>query len=432
MARPSIVPGTSGDISVIEQVLLDSGSWVAVKQPTTGKAADPDKVAAVATAVAAKRPRRWRARVAHRDLDGKLREVTKFASTKGKAETELKAALRDRSAPAISDGLLRASMRFADAGQVWLDQIRRADSGIADSSRKDYIWGWGRYVAPSPFAQFTLAEANAVPRIRLFLQGVADKHGTGAAKSARTLVSNVLTLAVGDGVLEVNVAQQMKPAKRSVAVVKPLSEREKRLLEQGFTAEDMQLDTTRAFSADERAAIVAKVRADAEGSGMVRRADVADLVTFLAAVDPRIDEALRVRWDTVNFASGTVHIPGTKTETSDRTLSVASWAMDALRERHRLEGRPARGYVFHGPHGGLEDKRDQSNAAKALRRALDDVGHPWAVPHTFRRTVATLLDARGVPLPQIADYLGHADPSMTARKYLGRKPKDTTRAAANL
>ena len=88
--------------------------------------------------------------------------------------------------------------------------------------------------------------------------------------------------------------------------------------------------------------------------------------------------------------------------------------------------------MFHGPHGGLEDKRDLRNAARALRKVFDDAGHPWAIPHTCRRTVATLLDERGVPLAQIADYLGHADPAMTARRYLGRRPHDTTRAAANL
>jgi integrase len=45
---------------------------------------------------------------------------------------------------------------------------------------------------------------------------------------------------------------------------------------------------------------------------------------------------------------------------------------------------------------------------------------PWATPHTFRRTVATLASEGGVPIAQIADQLGHADPAMTASVYLGR------------
>jgi integrase len=33
--------------------------------------------------------------------------------------------------------------------------------------------------------------------------------------------------------------------------------------------------------------------------------------------------------------------------------------------------------------------------------------------HTFRKTVATLLDDAGLTARQVADILGHANPSMT-------------------
>ena len=107
---------------------------------------------------------------------------------------------------------------------------------------------------------------------------------------------------------------------------------------------------------------------------MTRRADVADLVAFLAAVGPRIDEAMRVRWEGVDFGAGAVHIPGTKTETSDRTLSVARWAMDALRERYHLEGSPPAGYVFHGPHGGLEESATSGTLLARCGRFLTTPG----------------------------------------------------------
>lgn len=68
---------------------------------------------------------------------------------------------------------------------------------------------------------------------------------------------------------------------------------------------------------------------------------------------------------------------------------------------------------------------------RAIRGVLDRAGYLWASPHTFRRTVATVLDAQGVPIAVVADVLGHADPSMTARAYLGRK-NDTSSVAAFL
>ncbi|WP_448061231.1 hypothetical protein [Cellulomonas hominis] len=278
-------------------------------------------------------------------------------------------------------------MTLAAVGQVWLAQIQRADAGIKASTRADYVWAWGKYFGGAPFAQFTLAEASRVPRIRVFLQGLADPHGTGAAKTARTVLSNVLGLALDDGAIEVNAAKAVKPAKRSIAAVRPMSARQKALGERGFRLAQMEADHDRAFTEVERAVVVAKIRADSETSGMVRRADVADLTAFLAAVGTRIDEAMSVRWEGVSFKARTVYVPGTKTETSDRTLSVTSWAMDVLRTRWCLEGCPTSGFVFHGPHRGLEDRRDLRNVARALRKVFDDAGHPWAIPHAFRRMV---------------------------------------------
>ncbi len=63
---------------------------------------------------------------------------------------------------------------------------------------------------------------------------------------------------------------------------------------------------------------------------------------------------------------------------------------------------------------------DATNLAHWVRQVLADAGFPWAIPHTFRRTVATLLHEAGIPLASIADQLGHADPTMTMSVYLGR------------
>lgn len=411
MARPHLEVGTAGKPKVTPQVCVD-GKWLTLPEGDTTT-----------------KPDRWRARVSFRDHDGVTRSIERFDTNKSKAETKLKAALRDRTTPHDGD-LLRPGMLFGDAGQVWLEQLARSDR--AESTVKQYADNWARYVKGSTFTQFTLAEANRVPRVRAFLQKVADERGHGSAKTAKTLVSLVLGLAVTDGLFETNAVQQLRGTpKPAGTVVKPLSARDKALIEAGWTREQIQPDHSLAFTADQRAALVAKVRVDSERSGFVRTSDVADLVAFMAAIGCRIDEALHVRWEGVTFGKSTVWVPGTKTETSDRTLVVASWAMDVLRERHRLEGQPAKGFVFHGPRGGLESERGVRNASRALRRVFDDAGHPWAIPHTFRRTVATLLDERGVPLAQIADYLGHADPSMTARVYLGRKV-DTSKAAAAL
>ena len=66
---------------------------------------------AAATGVKAER---WKARTRHRDADGVLREVTRFASTKSRAESVLKAALVERSAP-TKNTVIRPDMSLKDA-----------------------------------------------------------------------------------------------------------------------------------------------------------------------------------------------------------------------------------------------------------------------------------------------------------------------------
>ena len=50
--------------------------------------------------------------------------------------------------------------------------------------------------------------------------------------------------------------------------------------------------------------------------------------------------------------------------------------------------------------------------------------------HSFRKTVATLMDEAGLSARSAADQLGHAKPSMTADVYYGRKARATGAAAA--
>jgi integrase len=56
---------------------------------------------------------------------------------------------------------------------------------------------------------------------------------------------------------------------------------------------------------------------------------------------------------------------------------------------------------------------------------LDDASlqgsEAWVTSHTFRKTLATLIDDQGLSARIGADQLGHAQISMTQDKYVGRK-----------
>lgn len=64
--------------------------------------------------------------------------------------------------------------------------------------------------------------------------------------------------------------------------------------------------------------------------------------------------------------------------------------------------------------------RDRSNTAADLREAFDAAGYPWVTSHSYRRTVATLMDEAGLSARQAADQLGHARVSMVQDGYFGR------------
>jgi len=106
-----------------------------------------------------------------------------------------------------------------------------------------------------------------------------------------------------------------------------------------------------------------------------------------------------------------------KSKASERGLLLPRWCLELLRARRvRLDGFD--GPVFPDTKG---DWRDRSNVGKAFRRVREGSDLDWVKTHTFRKTVATMLDQSGASARMIADQLGHSRVSMTQDVYLGRR-----------
>jgi integrase len=144
--------------------------------------------------------------------------------------------------------------------------------------------------------------------------------------------------------------------------------------------------------------------------------------------------------------TGLIVQPRPKTEAGWRVVAVPDFAVEMVRSRSAQIG----GVVFGSPLVGT--LRDPSNASGDLRQLLDsfdceacsstgfwlepdgsyktgprgqrvrcDQGPwSWVTSHVFRKTVATRLDEAGFTPRQVADQLGHANPSMTLDVYFGR------------
>ena len=64
--------------------------------------------------------------------------------------------------------------------------------------------------------------------------------------------------------------------------------------------------------------------------------------------------------------------------------------------------------------------RDPNNFGKAWRSVREALGVPEVTSHSFRKTVATLIDDGGLSARIGADQLGHSKVSMTQDRYMAR------------
>jgi integrase len=102
----------------------------------------------------------------------------------------------------------------------------------------------------------------------------------------------------------------------------------------------------------------------------------------------------------------------------ERSVPLPQFAVDALhRRKGGRQGTNTAGVIFPSSTGTL---RDPDNFGKQWREVREDLGLPDVSSHSFRKTVATLIDDSGLSARVGADQLGHGRPSMTQDVYMSR------------
>jgi integrase len=328
--------GESGDVSLTAQCKNGAGRWIAAPRP--------------------QKATRWKARVYVRGHDGVRQEIVRFGRTRREAEASLEAAVATVLRGA--DAVINRTLPLLEAGEYWLKQIARPDSGLSVRTIADYSWTWEKYVdsATSSLRGLTLEQANDPQRLRNFLQQVAEAHGSATAKKAKSVLHGVIGYAVDNGVLSGDATRQVRTVTSTAA-------------------KSRVRDRTRAMTRSERDHVVQATLLAASEPGLNprtrrKRRATADLIAFLAGTGVRINEARRVRWQDINLELGRVYLRGTKSETSDRWLNLPDCLVERLAARAADCG--AKGYVFAAPaQRDPERAWDQSNSAGAVRAALD-------------------------------------------------------------
>lgn len=385
------------------------------------------------------------ARTKFRDYDGQVRLVSRTAASPAAAERALKAALTERQSPGGTD-IVTPDTKISALADKWREAIDESDR--ASGTKQNYAYVVNAYVKPA-LGGLRVREC-ATPDVDRALKAIREKHGPGAARSTRSVLAGMFGLAARHGAKPVNPTREVE---RIGGRKKP-----RRSLTDDQVTEI--IDTSRSsLWAVER--------------------DLPDLIEWMLGTGCRIGEACAARHGVnadgdplLDLTAGTweinatvVRITGRGLYIQERPKSAAGWRVIALPPfAVDMLGRRQGERRFKGPDGVTfpspfaHQLRDPSNTPDDLRYFLNSIDcaacdyrgwlpgkdskgrtkkipcpagkYSWVTSHTFRKTVATRLDEGGCTAREIADQLGHAQPSMTLDIYMGRSV--VTRRAAVL
>jgi integrase len=342
-----------------------------------------------------------------RDPDGKRRRVERSSEKSAEdARRMLQRHLADRRSP-LSGQAVTERTTLAELFELWRE-AKSAEDGVSDQTVEQYSAVWRTHGA----GQLGELRVRELPTSRANAHLQAMGASTQAAR-LRMVLSGMFSLAVRHDVIAVN---PIREAKAMRTVRKPV----------------------RAASAGDFERIRAAVTAYAERPGPGPRPGrlLPAFVEMLAATGCRPNEVLAVRWADVDLLAEppTATIAGTlidhgriagkplhrqesrKGDAPPHTVVLPRFGVETLTGLVAESGMD--GPVFANRDGGW---MSLANMRRALRAALpEDLA--WVTPHSFRRSVATVVrDAHGAALAQ--QQLSHAKLATTEAHYLQRQTR---------
>lgn len=352
-------------------------------------------------------PKRFRARTRFRDYDGKTRDVEATDTTGPAAIRALKVKLRDRSAP--SNDEITRDTRVTKLAELWLEEITDEER-LAPQSIDRYT-GVLRTRILTALGDLRIREATA-GRIDRFLRNLAKTHAA-TAKTAKVILSQMFNLAVRHEAITTNPVREAgrihKKTRNKVRVLTP------------------------DHLHDVRAAIRRWQEPVPGKPGPRHTGDLADMVDLMLATGARIGEVLALRWQDLDLDGARpslticgiiVYVKGkgffrqewTKSDAGYRTVVLPQFAVGMLLARALSAVENPNDAIFASRRGTWLSPH---NMRRQWRQARADTGLGWVVPHTFRKTVATLIHDEA-DTSSAAAQLGHANETVTGTYYIAK------------
>jgi integrase len=315
--------------------------------------------------------------------------------------------LAERTEQQVGQGDLTSASSFRHLVDVWLADLDLEDA-LAPSTRALYERNMRQLVMPA-FEHYALREIS-VRKVDQFIKTLAKTKSYSMAKQARTVLSLAFGLAVRYDAMREN------PVRDTARLRKPPA--------QAMSLTTQQVDEIR------RA-----VRGWRRGSGLPGPppdGQLEQIIEVMLGTSARIGEVLAIRKCDVDVtrSPATVRLCGTivsptgkpthrqphpKTMKSTRTVSVPSFTAEVLRARLvAIVSEAPDQLIFFSRNG---TPLTTNNIRRRLRAVLEEAGIEGVTPHSFRRTVATVLDrAGGADLA--AEMLGHTSSKITKEHYI--------------
>lgn len=355
-------------------------------------------------------PGRWRATARFRDFDGRTRLIKAYGATGAAAERALVRSMRDRAAPSGTG--ITDRTRVSQLARVWLEDLE-AEERVKPQTLDRYRVLVDNHINPG-IGDLRLSEARA-GRLDRFLRSVAERH-PAQAQSVKQVLGQMFAVAVRHDAVAANPVREVGRLRSAKKAVRAL--------------ETAQLEDVR------RAVRLWRTVPDSEGRmppGPRPTEDLADMIDLMLATGLRIGEVLALLWSDVDLAAtpprlevtGTlVHVVGEglvrqaapKTSAGWRTLALPGFAVDVLLRRREQEDPNPLGAVFVTRTGNFVSPH---NMRRRWRDARKGTGLEWVTPHTFRRTVATIIE-REHGTKDASAQLGHASEAVTSKHYVER------------
>lgn len=361
--------------------------------------------------IAVSGPSPFMARVRFRGFDGRVRFVERRAKTARAAKKALRAELEEqlRRGPGTQ---LSPSSTFEDVAKLWLARVEQL-AGMGQRSPatvETYRRQLEGHVLPR-VGGLKLRELST-PVVDRVILDLHQNVGAATARTCRSIISGIMGLAVRQGAVLANPTREIE------------------------RLEGQARREPRALTAEEQALWFLGLGQDE----VAQRQDLVDFSAFLLATGLRIGEALAVLWEEVDLDAGLLTVSSTlirvtgkgllrkrtKSKAGQRVLMLPRWCTVMLRQRTEIGVAPYEP-VFATADAGFRDPR---NVSRNLAMARERLGFGWVTAHSWRKTMATVLDTNGASARMIADQLGHSRVSMSLDFYVGRKSADPRVLAA--